>query len=65
MSATRYESTTDKLFGDEIIRLMVENNALLNQCVRILKENNEIFKQNQDAIFNLQENVRKIRFNTQ
>jgi hypothetical protein len=64
MSST-YQNTTDKLFGDVIVRLISENNSLLKELVAVLKENNEILKKDQVAIFNLQENVRKIRFNTQ
>jgi hypothetical protein len=41
----------------EALRLLSENNALL-------KKNNSILKDNHDILVELQDNVRKIKFNT-
>ena len=71
VSQEQYGSTTDKAFGETILRLMKENNRLLseNNAIQkennaILRENNAILKQDHIIVSNIDENVRKIKMNT-
>jgi hypothetical protein len=71
MSQEEYVSTNDKAFGEAILRLMKENNRLLTENNALQKENNAILiennrmlKQNQVIVSGIEENVRKIKMNT-
>ena len=39
MAQELYDSTTGKAFGDEILRLMKQNNRLLTEVYALLKNN--------------------------
>jgi hypothetical protein len=52
MAQELYDSTTDKAFGDKILRLTKENNRLLSEVYALLK-------QNQGSIARIDENPRK------
>lgn len=71
MSEEQFVSASEKAFGEAILRLMKENNrllsennAILKENNAILKENNSILKQNHSVITSVDENVRKIKINT-
>ena len=71
VSEEQFLSTTDKVFGEMILRLIKENNrlqsennALLKASISILKENSSILKQDHAVISDINENVRKIKINT-
>ena len=54
MAATRLEATSD----GQLVRLMEQNNQQLKAIAEILKQDHEIIQR-------IDENIRKIRFNTQ
>ena len=71
MSEDQFASTSERSFGEAILRLMKENNrllsennALMKEHNAILKENNSILKQDHSIVTNIDENVRKIKINT-
>lgn len=71
MSEEQFVSTSERAFGEMILRLMKENNRLLSEnnaimkeYIAILKENNSILKQDHSIIASIDENVRKIKINT-
>lgn len=71
MSELKFQSTTDKAFGEMILklveennRLQGENNALLKESIAILNENNRILKDDHVIIASIDDNVRKIKINT-
>ena len=71
MSELKFQNTTDKAFGEIILRLVEENNrpqsennALLKESIALSKENNSILKEDHAIISSIDENVRKIKMNT-
>jgi hypothetical protein len=71
MPKDQFLHTTDKAFGDMILGLMKENNslqsannALLKEIIAVSKENNRILREDHIVISNIDENVRKIKINT-
>jgi hypothetical protein len=71
MSELKFQSTTDKVFGEMILklieennRLQGENNTLLKESIALSKENNRILNEDHAIIASIDENVRKIKINT-
>ena len=51
-------------FEHELLRLLSENNELMKQNNRVVKDNNRILKEHYKLLINIEENVRKIKYNT-
>lgn len=51
-------------FEQELLRLLAENNELMKQNNRVVKENNHLLKEHHKILVNIDENVRKIKYNT-
>ena len=64
MSEEQFASTSERSFGEAILRLMKENNRLLSENNALLKESIGILKQDHTVIASIDENVRKIKINT-
>ena len=62
MSSSKSVEATS--FEHELLRLLSENNELMKQNNRVAKENNRILKDNFRLLTNIEENVRKIKYNT-
>jgi hypothetical protein len=59
-----YKTTGDKIFGDEIIQLVIRQNELLEQLVASVRENTGVLRTSHALILQLGDDVRKIKFNT-
>ena len=57
MASQENQMSELSIYERELLRLITENNALL-------KENNSILKENHRILVALDDNVRKIKFNT-
>ena len=71
MSEVKFQSTTDKAFGEMVLRLIEENNrlqgennTLLKMVIALSTENNSVLKEDHAIIASIDENVRKIKINT-
>lgn len=51
-------------YEQEMLRLLTQSTELLRQNNRIAKENNTLLRENQKLLVNIDENIRKIKFNT-
>ena len=51
-------------FEQEMLRLLAQSNGLMKTNSRVVKENNTLLKESHKLLVNIDENIRKIKFNT-